>query len=150
MSPSEFAERLSPTLPEGIGIVEVFDLGASRKSLTSAMRSAVYSVKAEFERPADAGALENALNGLLSGEIVVQKRTKGGIKPVDIRPMVLSAALVSCEDRTAVFTVKGVLSAEGGLNPEMLLNAMFERIGEKPILDTSRLMIEMDRDLLLE
>lgn len=149
MSPGEFTERLSPMLPEGVRIVEAFDLGDSRKSLTSAMRTAEYEVKAEFAEAPDEKTMREGIAELLSKDITVQKRTKGGIKPVDIRPMVIALSIDKIESCKALFTVKGVLSAEGGLNPETLLRVLFERLGLDPVLDITRKRIEMDREMLL-
>ena len=148
MTPEEFTERVSPMLPKGVRIKEAFDISYTRKSLTSAMRSAKYSVRATFDRPVGGEELNCALTELLSGEIVVQKRTKGGIKPVDIRPMIISAEVSEYSSNEAEFMICGVLSAEGGLNPDMFLNVLFERLGVNAMTDVTRLETVIDRDAL--
>ena len=148
IAPEEFIERVGPELPEGVRIVEAFDISYSRKSLTSAMRSAKYSARAEFDKAPGEDAIRNAVSELLSSEIVVMKRTKGGIKPVDIRPMLISFELVKAEADTAVFAICGVLSAEGGLNPDTLLNVLFEKLGVTGTTDVSRLETVLDREAL--
>ena len=149
MTPEAFTDAVSPELPEGVRIVEAFDISYSRKSLTSAMRSARYSAKAVFDRDVVESEIGEAIGSMLSSEIVVMKRTKGGIKPVDIRPMVLSLELVRSAERSADFLIEGVLSAEGGLNPETLLNVLFERLCVNGMTDINRLETVLDRDALL-
>lgn len=144
----KFVSRVNTALPEGVRIVEAFDLGESRKSLTSAMKTASYSVKAVYDRPVDNDLINKAVEELLSNEIVVMKKTKGGIKPTDIRPMVLSVDIVCTEGNLAEFNIKGVLSAEGGLNPEMLMTELNSRLGSESENDIERTEIELDRSLL--
>ncbi|MCR5610244.1 MAG: TIGR03936 family radical SAM-associated protein [Clostridiales bacterium] len=148
MTPEEFKDAAQKALPEGINIVEVFDLGDSRKSLTSAMRSAEYTVKAVFDSPVTYNELKAALDELLGSEIVVDKKTKGGIKPTDIRPMVISADIAETDGCTAYFNVSGVLSAEGGLNPEMFMNELLKKLSADAALETERTKTVLDRELL--
>lgn len=148
MSPESFIDAVSTVLPKGIEIVEAFDMGESRKSLTSAMRSASYMAEVKFEKSVDADAVKSALNELLSGEIVVMKKTKGGIKPTDIRPMVISVDVCEVEGQRAEIKLKGVLSAEGGLNPDMFLKELYNKLGVQASADITRLEIEMDRTAL--
>lgn len=149
MTPEDFVKNVSPHLPNGVRIVEAFDLGDSRKSLTSAMRSARYRAVASIPEELEKRALSDALAGFLSGEIIVQKKTKGGVKPTDIRPMVISASVESCESGIAVFDLTGKLTAEGGLNPDMLLSEFFSRLGVPARLEIERLETELDRGSLL-
>lgn len=149
MSPQEFTERVNRELPGGVEVTEALDMGESRRSLTSAMRSAVYASRVRFDSPVDPDALGNAVKELLSKEIVVMKKTKGGVKPTDIHPMVRALEVISAEGVSAVFRIEGVLSAEGGLNPEMLLSELYSALGVRGSAETERISIEMDRGELL-
>ena len=149
VSPDEFIEAVAPVLPAGVGIAEVFDMGESRKSLTSAMRSAEYTAEVTFSEPVVEERLSSAIAELLSGGIVIQKKTKGGIKPTDIRPWVYELRLVRSDGCTAVFSIKGLLSAEGGLNPETLLGELYKRLGTEGRADINRDLIIMDRSALI-
>ncbi len=148
IAPEEFKNRVEKALPKGIRIVEAFDLGDSGKSLTSAMKTADYEARMRFSRPVSSSELQNALTGLLSGEIVVMKKTKGGIKPTDIRPMVLEAVILEAGDSSAVIGLKGVLTASGGLNPGVFLNELANRLGVSFDADIERTYIELDRGML--
>lgn len=146
MTPDAFRAAVVPHLPAGIGIEDVTDLGESRKSLTSAMRSAQYRAKVRFEGDIDKDRLDKAIGSLLSGEITVLKKTKGGIKPTDIRPMVLELTVASFGGNEAELLIRGALTAEGGLNPDMLLKELWKRLGAEGAADIERTLIEMDMD----
>ncbi|MBO4848687.1 MAG: DUF2344 domain-containing protein [Clostridia bacterium] len=148
MTTDAFRSAVESVLPDGVRIAEVFDLGESRKSLTSAMRSADYFAEVAFPGPADADGIKQAIADLLASEIVVMKKTKGGIKPVDIRPMVISMELVKTEGNTAFFSMTGKLTAEGGLNPETLLGELYEKLGTSGAARIERVRIELDREAL--
>lgn len=149
IDPGEFKRTVSEALPEGIGIVEAFDLGESNKSLASAMKTADYEARLRFERPVSRAELQDAIDSLLSGEIVVMKKTKGGIKPTDIRPMVLSVQIAEADNDCAVLRLKGVLTASGGLNPGVFLNELAGKLGTACDQEIERTHIELDRNLLV-
>ena len=145
----DFISACASQLPAGVEIAEAFDMGESRKSLTSAMRSAEYEAAVEFSRPVPEEELISSVNELLSGEIVVMKKIKGGIKPTDIRPMVKELSVLCSDGTAARFKVCGVLSAEGGLNPEMLLGELYKKLGVTGSAAVERTRIEMEREALL-
>lgn len=149
MTPDDFITHVSPHLPEGVRIVEAFDLGSSNKSLTSAMRSASYEARVRFPRPVSKVEVDKAVNELLSGEIVIQKKTKGGIKPTDIRPMVIELCCTGTEENEAFFLIRGVLSAAGGLNPEILLCELYKKLGCEGLSEIERTETELDRASLM-
>ena len=94
VSPAEFKRRVNAVLPQGVHIVDAVDAGEFKASLTPLMRSAEYDIELEFTesvpREAFYAAVDEILNG---GEIIVSKKTKGGIKDVDIRPMLLGLSV---------------------------------------------------------
>lgn len=140
----EFIERVNYVLPEGVKIESAVDAGEFKTSLTTLMRSADYTVTLNFSCEIDKKMLEAAVGELLSGEIVVMKKTKGGIKPIDIRPMLLGVSIVHVEDRIAVVKIKGKLTVEGGLPLELLLGVLYEKIGTTAISAINRDKIEMN------
>ena len=145
---SEFVERVNAVLPDGVRIIDAVDAGDFKASLTPLMRSAQYDAVLTFERGIDRSALENAVKELLSGEIVVDKKTKGGVKPVDIRPMLLSLCVRSLEGARAELSVGGKLTAEGGLPLELLFRALYEKLGVNAVSAVHRRKIEMDWSML--
>lgn len=101
VSPAEFKRRVNAVLPQGVHIVDAVDAGEFKASLTPLMRSAEYDIELEFAesvpREAFYAAVDEILNG---GEIIVSKKTKGGIKDVDIRPMLLGLSVSEFGGRT--------------------------------------------------
>lgn len=142
--PDEFAERVNAVLPNGVRIIDAIDAGEFKASLTPLMRSAEYGAVLAFEAPVEKAALENAVAELLSGEIVVDKKTKGGIKPVDIRPQLISMRLTGLDGCRACFEIEGKLTAEGGLPLELLFRALYGKLGISAVSFVHRKKIVMD------
>ena len=139
-------DDVNATLPEGVRILEVIDAGESKTSLTSLMRSARYDITIAFGRELAPGELRRTLDDMLKGEIVVMKKTKSGIKPTDIAPMLMELDLIEQNGREARLYMRGVLSAEGGLNPELLLGELYKRLGTQGVSSVHRSCIDMDTD----
>lgn len=144
----EFMSRVNAVLPAGVRIIDAVDAGEFKASLTPLMRSADYDVTLSFETPVEKAAVEKAIAELLGGEIVVDKKTKGGIKPVDIRPMLIDFRLRCFDGRKAGFALSGKLTAEGGLPPELLFKALYEKLGVTAVSSVHRKIIEMDWSML--
>lgn len=140
----EFTERVNSVLPNGVRIIEAKDACEFKGSLTPLMQSADYSAKLLFDAETDETALRSAVDSLLGGEIIVDKKTKGGIKSVDIRPMLVSLRVLSVEGLTAELEITGKLTAEGGLPLELLFGALYERLGARGRSLVHRKRIEMD------
>lgn len=80
MSMEEIRDRLNAVMPEGMGIVSV----APQVSKITAITNADYSFELET---ANVSGLRSDIEKLLSGEsILIEKKTKKGIKTVDIKP----------------------------------------------------------------
>ena len=80
----------------------------------------------------------------MNNEIIVQKKTKGGIKPTDIRPQLISIELLGVDGNEADLHICGKLTAEGGLPLELLMGALYERLGVGGTASVNRTGIEMD------
>ena len=93
------------------------------------VRAAEYRARLTAETALSAEAVQEALDALLAGEIIVNKRTKGGVKPVDIRPQIMQAAVEGIEGNEMILRVLGKLQADGGLRVELLTDALFDRLG---------------------
>lgn len=144
----EFISRVNAVLPAGVRITDAVDAGEFKASLTPLMQSADYSVRLRFEKNITREALSSALDSLLGGEIIVDKKTKGGVKSVDIRPQLISARIAAFEPAMAVLDVTGKLTAEGGLPLELFLRALYSKLGAEAISSVHRKKIEMDWSML--
>ena len=76
-----------------------------------------------------AEAISSAIEKLLSDSIVVLKKTKAGMKNVDIRPMVYRMELSYVQGRECTLSLTGRLDAAGGLNADLLLGAFKDVLG---------------------
>lgn len=125
-----FRARINAALPRGLEVLEAREIEEGLPTLTALITRAGYRVRIALSAPLGAQALEEGLKALLSGEILVEKRTKGGMKTVDIRPMVLSASLVDEEGaHCPILKVDGVLNASGGLPMELFMQAYLRALG---------------------
>ena len=144
LQPEYFMEKVNSVLPEGVKIISAFDASETKTSLTALMRSAEYTVKLDFNEKPDTETLQAAADKLMNGEINVMKKTKGGIKPVNIRPYVLKFNVLPQKENKVFLNITGVLTASGGLPVELLLDAFYELVGQKPSADVNRDKIIMD------
>lgn len=150
LDPESVRERVNAALPAGVEAIAAIDAGVSRVSLTSVMRSAEYAIDLSFDEPVSPERIEAETASMLAGDITVMKKTKGGVKPTDIRPMILELRVEKAEAGKALLYMRGVLSAEGGVNPELFLGELYKRLGVSGSADICRLSIEMELDKLLE
>lgn len=128
IAPEAFLSRVNAALPDGFSVSDAFAAPDGIKSLSAKTRAALYAVDVALDRPIERDAVEHALDALLSGEIIVNKRTKGGIKPVDIRPQILKVTVEKVEGEHISLLVLGRLQADGGLRIEHLLDALYGRL----------------------
>ena len=124
IEPAEFADTVNKSLPSGFKLLETLEAPIGLPALTKLMCAARY------ELSIDGGISINLLNAtvkkLFQGNIIVEKRTKSGMKWVDIRPLVLSAEVVEPH----AIKILGILNASEGLNVELLMKAVMKEYGE--------------------
>lgn len=134
VAPGDFAARLNETLPEGLRILEARQIDETAPTLTAMLREARYFVALYPAEELPASAAREQLENFLGGPILVEKRTKGGMKTVDIRPMVLRAEiaqepLAGIPAAPLQLRVDGALNAAGGLNMELFIKAFLRVCG---------------------
>lgn len=144
ISLDKFVAGMNDALPRGVKIIEAIDAGGARSSLTSLMRSAVYEIELMSDNEIESGVLQEAIDGMLNGAVNVSKKTKGGIKTVDIRPYVLAMQIKGIRGKSADLRVEGALTASGGLPVELLMNVLQDRLGYACGWIINRSSIEMD------
>jgi len=128
IEPTEFIRRANAAMPEGMSVSDAHELPEGFGSLSAKLRAALYRVELKFDSPVDGEKLKQTLENMLSGEIVVNKRTKSGIRPVDMRPYILEVSVEEVGDGTAVLRVLGKLQADGGLRVDAFVDALLERL----------------------
>lgn len=115
MDKEEFARRVNDTLPEGFRILEVCDVDDRFPTLSAIMVAADYTLQI-FDPPAD---LEARIEKLLAAPIMVEKKTKGGMRTVDIRPMLYDYRYMA-----GFMRLLGCLDAKGSLNIDLFMKAL--------------------------
>lgn len=139
MNTAKFISSVNAALPSGFEFKEAYAVEDRLPSLTALLESAEYRIT--FSADTDANELKKELTALLAGEIIVEKRTKGGLKNVDIRPQVIEANVTE-EAGRAVLTVKGVLNTSGSLNIELLMGALARLSGKSYDYSVHRVNVE--------
>lgn len=117
MSMEEIRDKLNAVMPEGMGIVKV----ALQKQKITAIAKAEYTFSLVTE---DAAGLYSAAQSLLElPEILIEKKTKKGIKEVDIKP---DMEILSCERSDASVDVRMYLPAgtQTNYNPTLFIEAL--------------------------
>lgn len=155
-SPSEFQDRLNQGLPGGIRITEA-GVRKSKGNIMASITGAVYEITAflkEFPEFTDISA--RVSHFMDKSNIIVRKEGKGGVKDVDIRPLILKLDIALAkqappgyEDFGPAFLITALLRAGSAANlrPELLMGALAAETGFEPgvfKVHRSRLFIDKD------
>lgn len=126
MTPEAFLERLRPSLPEDIKAIAARPLAEGHPALMAQVAAAAYT--ATLEGP-QGRALAEAIPPFLARETIdVMRKTKKGMKPSDIRPMIYH--LVSRgEGETISIDMVLALREEATCKPALLLEALCAQAG---------------------
>ncbi|MBR4711787.1 MAG: TIGR03936 family radical SAM-associated protein [Clostridia bacterium] len=126
-SPEEFLRRMNGALPPEMRLSGARSVDDRHPAVMSLVRAARYEIR--FRDPADADAVGAVLPDYLARtEIITERKSKSGIKPCDIRPLIHDLRMSG-----------GVLYAELALTetlsckPVMLLKTLGESIGKEEI-----------------
>lgn len=113
----EVRSRLNAVMPDGMSIASV----APQNKKITAIEKAEYVVELSSEAP---DKLADAFGALVASEkILIEKKTKKGVKLVDLKP---SVELISTERTGDAFRITLMLPAgtQTNLNPTLLLEAL--------------------------
>lgn len=113
----EIRDRLNAVMPEGMQIVKVAD----QKQKITAIAKAEYSFSLASD---NAEGLYDAVQELIAKpEILIEKKTKRGMKEVDIKP---DMEIVSCEktESTVDMTMRLPAGTQTNYNPTLFIEAL--------------------------
>lgn len=85
MCSDAFRDAVNAVLPGGFRILEAAAAAEGLSALTALMAAASYTIRFFPENPSFAEGIEQAFYSMIQAPVYVEKRTKGGIKTVDIR-----------------------------------------------------------------
>ena len=149
MAPEEFVRRANGVMPQGMRVSGAFAAPENYGSLSAKLRAAEYRVELQFVEPVSKEKLAETLEAILTGEIIIQKRTKGGIRPVDMRPYILRVSVGQVEGEHAALLVLGKLQADGGLRVDAFIDALLERLDAHAAYEIHRTNMYFAEDGLL-
>jgi len=149
MAPEEFVRRANGVMPQGMRVSGAFAAPENYGSLSAKLRAAEYRIELQFVEPVSKEKLAETLEAMLTGEIIIQKRTKGGIRPVDMRPYILRVSVGQVEGDQAALLVLGKLQADGGLRVDAFIDALLERLDAHAAYEIHRTNMYFAEDGLL-
>ncbi len=133
VSPAEFIERLNAGLPGGIRITEAA-AGKAKGNIMASIAGAEYEITAFLKEAPGFGHLSERVSHFMNkSNIIVRKEGKGGVKDVDIRPLILKLGLepegrmpAGYESYASALRLKALLRAgsSANLRPELLMGAL--------------------------
>ena len=111
-------EDMNAVLPEGVRVLRVYEGGRKLRELTHL--SAL--LRLEYDTGVPQGAAQ-AVTELLGGtSLIVEKRTKRGMEPTDLRPLLKAVALTQSGDALELLCT--VCAQNPSLNPMLLATAV--------------------------
>ena len=131
-------DRLNACLPDGIRVLRCAE--AVRKPAD--IDSATYTVTLEPMNESDISdkELSEKLKAFLdSPEIIVEKKTKKGMKNIDLKPYIL--AFDPHEGDKVCFDLKLPAGSTLNINPNLLINAFADQLGVELYADITRAAI---------
>lgn len=122
MEAEKFMERMNSVLPTGFTVLDAAVISPDAKSLNSIIDSSEYVVNYPFD-----GDVPNDIGGFLNNEIIVEKRSKKGIKTVDIKPLIYS--LTFADNNTLKLWLAS--GSSDSINPMYVLKALLGYFGKE-------------------
>ena len=112
------AKHLDETFPEGIHVLAAKEVTQASVPFRD-IDAASYTVHAEYS-----GIAPDVSAFLMLNEILIEKKTKKGLKEIDIKPDIEKLALLSAEDGVCIFKMQLPCGNEKNIKPELVLQAM--------------------------
>lgn len=132
MMPKEFMTRLNEQLPKGLEILAAKPR-ASKQNIMATISASEYYVVAGVDKACNEKVLKSGIRDFLAqNEIMVEKKTKSGLKNTDIRNMILDLNFELQEaDSFNLVKLNMLVSAgsKANLKPDLLAEALFNFLG---------------------
>ena len=118
---NEFLETMNASLPSELQLISVKQVDERHPALMAQVCAATYDIQIMNH----ASILLGTVQGFLAqSEIITQRKTKSGIKNVDIRPLILE-----CTIENEMIHVALVLTETEACKPDMFINALSSYAG---------------------
>lgn len=127
IDPVDAMNQLNAVLVDGISILEACEIDEGTESLMSLVQAADYEI---MLYPSEGSQVSDTV--LISKleeneELIVLKKGKKGIKPVDIKPLVLEASIEAQEEGIKV-NLEALAGSSQNLNPDLFIKALMDGI----------------------
>lgn len=134
MEPVVAKERLNAVLVDGIEMLDAFEVVDQKDSLMSLVQGADYEIKIYKTDVITADLIETKLN---APELVVLKKGKKGIKPVDIKPLIRSCEVAEFDDVIDI-RIQVFAGSTQNLNPDLFVKALLQDVTETYEMEVCR------------
>lgn len=118
MALPEIVFRLNRTLPEGIKVLEVYEQENKFKNIKWIDVNGIF----EYDNVSPSEIIDDITDFFAQDSIVIEKKTKSGIGPMDIAPAIHSICF-DCSERL-IFLEATLSAQEPTMNPENLVSAL--------------------------
>lgn len=123
IAPQEVKERLGRVLVPGIELVEAYEVEEKSSSLMSMVQGADYHIILNCPENPEITADALAKRFAEQQELIVLKKGKKGIAPVDIKPLVLKCEFSKVDSQIAI-ELQVYAGSSKNLNPELFVKAL--------------------------
>ncbi len=128
MSFKEIKNRLNSVMPEGIEIVDV----RKPEHKPNEIAAAEYEIDVCFESSGEAEGFKAGAESIIGGGVLnAEKRSKRGIKTVNLCELIRSFEATVCENKVRVRTILAAGNSVN-LNAELLMNALYGEFAAEP------------------
>lgn len=128
MSFKEIKSRLNAVMPEGIEIVDVL----KPEHKPNEIAAAEYEIDVYFSNPAEAEGFAAGAESVIKGGVLnAEKRSKRGIKTVNLCELVRSFETEVCDSKVRVKTILAAGNTVN-LNAELLMTALYGEFAADP------------------
>lgn len=145
VSAAEFEAKMALQLPPSLALISAHEVADDYPGLMALVEAADYEVIARVKGAPTFEDLKARMQGALSAPILAEKKTKAGIKELDLREQILSFDLRALQDDVATFFLRCDCSPAGSLNPKLLFDAIIDRLGIAEEPEYCRLALWADK-----
>jgi len=158
LEPEQIREKITSVAPAGLTITKVEKVPENYASLTQSLCWAVYLVFLGLNGSYNndkAGEWEEKIGITIKSflnhkNILVEKKTKKGIREVDLRPCIQNLEFLSWQDEKIVIRLTIDIQYKGSINPYLVMNEFLKQPGNERFMISKvireQLMVDVDGD----
>ena len=121
--PKEVKERLQKVMVEGITLVDAYEVEEKSASLMSLVQGAYYVISLKCPNSPEITAESLRTKIKESSELIVMKKGKKGIGPIDIKPLILKTDFTDQQGSIEI-NLQVYAGSSKNLNPDLFVKAL--------------------------